>query len=215
MKAFLAIVGGFVFTLAIFASGAAVAMWFLTAKPVQQAQLGDDVAYLWSKEPRTVTAPTPGLERLPSRPVEADVNFIPEDQAYVESDVELVDATTTGSVKSVELSEQVSAEPDLRAAHLEWCSSRYRSFRQSDNSYTPYSGGRRTCSSPFLQAVEGSEEASSNAEDLGEADLLANVDDRPSVSADHVDYCYSRYQSYRPEDNSYQPYGGGPRRQCE
>ena len=137
MKAFLAIVGGFVFTLAIFASGAAVAMWFLTAKPVQQAQLGDDVTYLWSKEPRTVKAPTPGLERLPSRPVEADVNFIPEDQANVESDVELVDATTTGSVKTVELSEQVSAEPDLPAAHLEWCSSRYRSFRQSDNSYTP------------------------------------------------------------------------------
>ncbi|MER9071791.1 BA14K family protein [Mesorhizobium sp. M0904] len=23
------------------------------------------------------------------------------------------------------------------------------------------------------------------------------------------------YRSYRPEDNSYQPYSGGPRRQCE
>ncbi|WP_363220799.1 BA14K family protein [Mesorhizobium sp.] len=32
---------------------------------------------------------------------------------------------------------------------------------------------------------------------------------------DHVQYCFSRYRSYRPEDNSYQPYSGGPRRQCE
>ncbi|TGV78178.1 BA14K family protein, partial [Mesorhizobium sp. M00.F.Ca.ET.158.01.1.1] len=35
------------------------------------------------------------------------------------------------------------------------------------------------------------------------------------LSADHVDSCFSRYRSYRPEDNSYQPYSGGPRRQCE
>ena len=35
-----------------------------------------------------------------------------------------------------------------------------------------------------------------------------------SVSDDHASYCFSRYRSYRPEDNSYQPYGGGPRRQC-
>ena len=34
------------------------------------------------------------------------------------------------------------------------------------------------------------------------------------ASSDHVAYCFSRYRSYRPEDNTYQPYGGGPRRQC-
>ena len=31
----------------------------------------------------------------------------------------------------------------------------------------------------------------------------------------HVRWCSERYRSYRPEDNSYQPYGGGSRRQCE
>ncbi|TIV50351.1 BA14K family protein, partial [Mesorhizobium sp.] len=35
------------------------------------------------------------------------------------------------------------------------------------------------------------------------------------VSADHVDYCFSRYRSYDPSDNTYQPFDGGPRRQCE
>ena len=29
----------------------------------------------------------------------------------------------------------------------------------------------------------------------------------------HVNWCYSRYRSYRAYDNTYQPYGG-PRRQC-
>jgi hypothetical protein len=29
----------------------------------------------------------------------------------------------------------------------------------------------------------------------------------------HVDYCYSRYRSYRASDNTYQP-NSGPRRQC-
>ncbi|RUX50229.1 BA14K family protein, partial [Mesorhizobium sp. M7A.F.Ca.AU.001.01.1.1] len=40
-------------------------------------------------------------------------------------------------------------------------------------------------------------------------------DDGEALSADHVDSCFSRYRSYRPEDNSYQPYSGGPRRQCQ
>lgn len=33
-------------------------------------------------------------------------------------------------------------------------------------------------------------------------------------ASDRVLSCSSRYRSYRPEDNSYQPFGGGPRRQC-
>lgn len=36
-----------------------------------------------------------------------------------------------------------------------------------------------------------------------------------SISGDHVDYCFSRYRSYDPRDNTYQPFDGGPRRQCE
>ncbi|MER8954885.1 BA14K family protein [Mesorhizobium sp. M0833] len=30
-----------------------------------------------------------------------------------------------------------------------------------------------------------------------------------------MQYCFSRYRSYRPEDNNCRPYSGGPRRQCE
>jgi hypothetical protein len=35
------------------------------------------------------------------------------------------------------------------------------------------------------------------------------------IDSDHMAYCMSRYRSYRPEDNTYQPFGGGPRLQCE
>lgn len=42
------------------------------------------------------------------------------------------------------------------------------------------------------------------------------VDDSAAYAgSDHASYCFNRYRSYRPEDNTYQPFGGGPRRQCE
>lgn len=43
--------------------------------------------------------------------------------------------------------------------------------------------------------------------------------DEPPLSASldpaHADWCFARYRSYRVEDDSYQPYGGGPRQQCK
>jgi len=35
------------------------------------------------------------------------------------------------------------------AAHVRWCSNRYRSYRAWDNSFQPYSGPRRQCYSPY------------------------------------------------------------------
>ncbi len=34
-------------------------------------------------------------------------------------------------------------------AHTNWCHNQYRSYRQSDNTFQPYHGGRRLCISPF------------------------------------------------------------------
>ncbi len=34
-------------------------------------------------------------------------------------------------------------------SHVDWCYDRYRSYRARDNSYQPYSGGRRQCNSPY------------------------------------------------------------------
>ena len=35
------------------------------------------------------------------------------------------------------------------SAHEDWCYSRYRSYRAYDNSFQPYTGGRRECFSPY------------------------------------------------------------------
>lgn len=35
------------------------------------------------------------------------------------------------------------------------------------------------------------------------------------VDPGQADWCYARYKSYRVEDNSYQPFSGGPRKQCQ
>ncbi len=43
--------------------------------------------------------------------------------------------------------------------------------------------------------------------------LIASQPQARPVGNGHVDWCYSRYRSYRAYDNSYQPYYG-PRRQC-
>lgn len=37
----------------------------------------------------------------------------------------------------------------LSRAHIDWCHNRWRSYRVSDNSYQPYNGPRRICSSPY------------------------------------------------------------------
>jgi len=34
-------------------------------------------------------------------------------------------------------------------AHVQWCYSRYRSYRASDNTFQPYNGPRRQCISPY------------------------------------------------------------------
>ena len=133
----------------------------------------------------------------------------------------------------------------LPAAHVAWCANRYRSYRPQDNSYRAYSGEMRPCVSPYLDpgrstsgGTIGSETARGGVvpemapgetapDEIGpgnypdEQAMDGPPDDGPGwgdapvVSADHVDYCFNRYRSYRPEDNSYQPFDGGPRRQCE
>lgn len=33
--------------------------------------------------------------------------------------------------------------------HIQWCQNRYRSYSANDNTYQPFAGTRRDCSSPF------------------------------------------------------------------
>ncbi len=46
----------------------------------------------------------------------------------------------------------LASASSLTDEHVTWCSSRYSSYRVEDNSYQPFSGGRKQCSSPVDQA---------------------------------------------------------------
>ena len=128
---------------------------------------------------------------------------------------------------------QPTPSDQLSISHMEWCAVRYRSYRPEDNSYMSYNGGQQPCVSPYsggpsqeevastlgaAPVVRAYPEADSYASDpvLEEASPVQYAaDDGAYAGSDHASYCFSRYRSYRPEDNSYQPFGGGPRRQCE
>ncbi|ESW80848.1 hypothetical protein X773_15225 [Mesorhizobium sp. LSJC285A00] len=192
MKAILGLVGGFVLTLAVFGSGLVFAAWLLAAKPAREARPTVSVAELWTRKARPVDETAQDFERVPpEQSAPADIaakKANPADQQP--------DPTVTGAIAPVELS----------PPHLAWCASRYRSYDPDDNSYMSYSGQQRTCVSPYLAADRAAPREASYVE--GEGAYAA-------AGGDHVASCFSRYRSYRPEDNSYQPYSGGPRRQCE
>ncbi|MER9411601.1 BA14K family protein [Mesorhizobium sp. M0589] len=193
MKAILGLVGGFVLTLAVFGSGLVFAAWLLAAKPVREARPTVSVAELWTRKARPVDKTAQDFERLPpEQSAPADIAAKEPAQSKQQPD-----PTVTGAI----------APTELPPPHLAWCANRYRSYDPDDNSYMSYSGQQRTCVSPYLAADRAAPREASYVEGEGAYATAGG--------ADHVASCFSRYRSYRPEDNSYQPYSGGQRRQCE
>jgi hypothetical protein len=45
---------------------------------------------------------------------------------------------------------RTSYRPATGSAHVQWCHSRYRSYRTYDNTFQPYHGPRRQCRSPYF-----------------------------------------------------------------
>lgn len=228
MKIFLTIIGACVTTLGLFGTGFLTAIIFLTADPVPVWKPTRDTAGLWTPEPTVVSKAGDGLQRLPTPSVDDDPpqqtasdapsGRVFENEALMarslvlsdegEFDVEAEPTIDTVTTASVDRYDQRNA-PGLSAAHVRWCSSRYRSYRTEDNSYVAYSGALWECVSPYVDDVIASSE---NARAPG---VQMAGDFAGYLSPQHIQSCFARYRSYRPDDNSYQPYGGGPRRQCE
>jgi hypothetical protein len=80
------------------------------------------------------------------------------------------------------------------------CKQRYKSYRASDNTYQPLSGGpRRQCDMGITAVAKPDRPANTVAE---------------NGTKDHGAWCQSRYSSYDPTDDTYQPLGGGNRKLC-
>ena len=234
MKYLFAFISGFFLTLVIFVSGAAVTIVYLTAEPVPVRQFNASYSGPWSNEPVRVSA---NREALPknTKPAPAPAKAGMPMQAQAAADEQLAEFNAGSTIDPMEstvdpITASAVAEPTFQpasqpdAAHVAWCLERYRSYNPGDNRYTAYSGERRECVSPFSEtsnAFETRDEpeqlVSASSEESSASDNSFSAPRAPASHLDpaHIQSCFARYRSYRPEDNTYQPYGGGPRRQCE
>lgn len=217
MKLVLAILGGLSLSVVTFIAGLIIAAGYYSSSHEEKHLTSNEI--LWTNQPVRVDAATNTLPRapdaLPEPPMSADAS---------KTSAQL-DGTMTGAIED-EASPAVE-EPRLSEAHLDWCSSRYRSYRPRDNSYTPYGGGRRECVSPFSQQADHAVALSpapntqdsfpeeESAEVLTIAAHSMQASGAGAVRREHAAACQARYRSYRAEDNTYQPFGGGQRLPCE
>ncbi|CAN7327041.1 BA14K family protein [Neorhizobium sp. LjRoot104] len=155
-----------------------------------------------------------------------------------------VDKTVTASINPQQPASVPQPQAERKAmvdpAQADWCFARYRSYRIEDNSYQPFSGGpRRQCQAPGAavtetvaadpapsQALQIEDElqplpekltarVSQQADDGAAGYAPSRAIDADTAAGSHQEWCFDRYRSYQAEDNSYQPFAGGPRRQCQ
>lgn len=213
MKSFVALLGGFFFTLIIFGGGALTAVFFVNAEPAAAPRLDGNGA-IWTTKAVRVNAAAQDYERLPSQP--ANENAPREIEVQPASESPSMQPVPVDQLKTAAVS--VDQAPEINAAHVEWCSQQFRSYNPASNSYNAYSGAIRECISPYSETDPSYEEAQiPHVEYAAELVNSAYPNEviKEELSSRHIQSCFERYQSYRPQDNSYQPYGGGPRRQCE
>ena len=242
MKAVIGIISGFVVSLFMFAGGAGIAAYLLAVEPVPEQHASRDTADLWSAEPRRVDTDEQEFVRTESIAPEGETAELTTTSGYpVEDDTaELamaepaeLDTMQTGSAEPLQETEidrpsRQEIMGPLLVAHLNWCREQYRSYSPDTNTYRAYRGGVRECVSPYMQDIQAAamladqEQASAQSIEIDEPEQNSSMiyyaanDRQPMMSRDseHMRDCARRYRSYRFEDNTYQPYGGGPRRQC-
>lgn len=200
-------------------------------------------APLWTDKPVVVDRNAQALERLPALVVAADVpaqeiplggeinsvaNAVPpqrpanrgelaasrnDDPMFEEAQMPPMGTETNGNM--IELS----------AAHIDWCFAQYRSYRIEDNSYQPFDAPeRRECQSPHeggmpVADASGMDDGTlppQTVEDTMTGQPMLGEEPQMVAASGGVDtgWCFAQYRSYRAEDNTYQPFDGGPRRQC-
>lgn len=181
---------------------------------------GLDIKDLWTSEPVRVDPDQQTLDRLPPRYASHVVISEPQ-QNTAQKQAETVERTTRSRIAEVPIladapkmgeAENETAVNALPPEHFAWCSERYRSYEPMSNTYRSFSGESRSCASPFQTDVGvQTEEAGAELVTVSGGDMEATP---YALDEEHVMACMQRYRSYRPTDNTYQPYGGGPRQTC-
>lgn len=179
---------------------------------------GLDIKDLWTLKPTRIDRSAQNLERLPPRYASHVVMSEPAAQPAVQA-VESVDPHEGSEVGEIDIlvtasideSTSGTASNTLSPEHIAWCEARYRSYDPRDNNYRSFSGSIRPCNSPYQ--IDQMAEMADDAEVMNAS--ATTTSDSPLVMEENVMACMQRYRSYRMSDNTYQPYGGGPRQTCE
>ncbi len=170
-------------TVTLAASVASIGM----AESTEQGLRGQGDTTLWTEQPTRVNPTNQAYERLP-----------PALSTYAVAEIHRVRSRPQVVVAARPVANSLPAPSAISPEHLNWCSSRYRSFDPATNTYRTFQGQVRVCQSPFKD----------------NADVVAYT---PPAAAGRLTgeatWCASRYKSYRAEDNTYQPYDG-PRVKC-
>lgn len=235
MKAVLIVLGGSVLAVTTFAGGLISATAMFTARNEPSHFASTDVSDLWTSEPVKIDTGARSLDRVAARPASPR----PTAQASSALGGPTVAQARTAVSPFYDSGNSESGgaavgdtQPGMAAEHLEWCASRYRSYRPRDNSYTPFSGGRRQCESPYAitqrgaghtEGIQAISEAPSGEDAFEKASgggplkeqIVADLGPSTLSEEEHSQSCFNRYRSYRVADNTYQPVSGGPRRQCQ
>ncbi len=216
MKYLIALLSGFFVTLIAFVSGVGAAIFYLKAEPEPVRPLGTTASEPLTEGPVRVVVPNQHSPRgrtqtdqMASKPAAQEQHPADAARNGVE---QTIDPITTAAMSPEPTADEAS---ERSAAHVAWCSKRYRSYNPEDNRYNAYSGARRECVSPYSEANENSEPREQLTSAISASQGSSASTSSALMDSEHVQSCLERYRSYRPEDNTYQPYGGGPRRQCE
>lgn len=221
MKTVAAIIASLLLSVVTFSIGVFGAILYFSAPEPASLSRTTEVADLWTTEPTVVARNQHQLERVAAHQIPASHTEVSSLSNETVEERVLSDAEPDGFVTSSIAEEPNQRSETLFREHVQWCRSRYNSYRADDGTYQPYNGKRRLCVSPYTaDQIEIRDQNGGVAEEvllsahrsLGDSEqnselLTADIDD-------HTRKCSERYRSYRSEDNTYQPYNGGPRRQC-
>ncbi|WP_438754518.1 BA14K family protein [Pararhizobium sp. O133] len=169
-----------------------------------------DISSLWTARPMKIDPSSQHFERLPARPVpqQETADALPVLDRIVTSAVssEMMRSAPAGFDDYDQETAGLPTE-SIDMARIEWCSERYRSYRASDNTYQPYSGARRVCEPPVTtEAQEATMEPEPLPDDLPQhaSNTVENADTQDA----HLQWCFARYRSFDPVDNTYRAYSG-------
>ncbi|WP_276122476.1 BA14K family protein [Pararhizobium qamdonense] len=167
-----------------------------------------DITSLWTSRPVSVDPSKQNFERLPALVVElpnsAEMNLGVDNivASEIQPSMRVVRPgfTDDGEMAGVGLTSNYQADTEVAA----WCAERYRSYRASDNTYQPYTGVRRDCEPLFGASVH-----SSVTNDVVEQ--ASDIGDLRSTGDTHSQWCFARYRSYDPDNNTHRAFSGETR----